>query len=305
MENFYQDAEVIAIGHHILYSLGLDNVKVLINSLGDEESRQAYKEALKKYFAKYVDNMCEDCKRRFEINPLRILDCKVPEDIEIVKNAPKMTDYLSENSKVYLTNVIETLKSIGIEVEIDTNLVRGLDYYTGVVFEYHAEKVEGMENVGALGGGGHYANLLHEVGGPEMEGIGMAIGLERLAYVVSSKIKPSELSGPDFYIMGMTDKIIESNYVLADALRSNAMAVEQNYEVKSVSSLIKTALRKKAKFAIIIGEDEISKGEITVKNLKTQEQTVVKNEDVENVLKTLLEEYVTNFFNEQNNGKEE
>ena len=157
--SIYQDAEVISIGHRLLNTIGLENVKVLINSLGDEESRKAYKEALREYFSKHIDKMCPDCKRRLEVNPLRILDCKVPEDIEIVKNAPKMTDYLSPASKAYLQAVISILKSIGIETEIDSNLVRGLDYYTGVVFEYHFAKVEGVDNVGALGGGGHYANL--------------------------------------------------------------------------------------------------------------------------------------------------
>ena len=110
----YQDAEVISIGHRILLTLGLKDVKVLINSLGDEESRAAYKVALKEYFAKHIENMCPDCKRRFEQNPLRILDCKVPEDIEIVKGAPKLTDYLTKDAKAYLENVIQTLKSVGI-----------------------------------------------------------------------------------------------------------------------------------------------------------------------------------------------
>ncbi|MBQ0008948.1 MAG: histidine--tRNA ligase [Firmicutes bacterium] len=291
--SFYQDAEVISIGHRILLTLGLKNVKVLINSLGDEESRANYKVALKEYFAKHIDKMCPDCKRRLEINPLRILDCKVPEDIEIVKGAPRMTDYLSDASKVYLNNVISALQSVGIEVEIDTNLVRGLDYYTGVVFEYHAVLKEGEQDVGALGGGGHYANLLAEVGGPQMEGIGLAMGIERLAYVVSQTLKENPLNGPDFYIMGMTDDIIAKNFALAELLRSTGLVIDSNYQVKSISSLIKTALRKKAKFAIIIGEDEMEKKEVTVKNLATQDQTLVKFDDLETVLHSLINEYIS------------
>ncbi len=291
--SFYQDAEVISIGHRILLTLGLKNVKVLINSLGDEESRAAYKVALKEYFSKHIDKMCPDCKRRLEINPLRILDCKVPEDIEIVKGAPRMTDYLTDSAKDYLNRVIHALESVGIEVEIDTNLVRGLDYYTGVVFEYHAVPTEGMADVGALGGGGHYANLLAEVGGPQMEGIGLAMGIERLAYVVSQTIKENPLSGPDFYLMGMSDEIIEKNFALAELLRSTGLVIDTNYQVKSISSLIKVALRKKAKFAIIIGEDEMTKKEVTVKNLMSQEQTLVKFDDLETVLHSLLNEYIS------------
>jgi len=290
--NCYQDAEVVSIGHHLLNSIGLTNIKVLINSLGDEASRAAYKVALKEYFAKYIDQMCPDCKRRLEINPLRILDCKVPEDIEIVKGAPKMTDYLSPESKAYLNRVISILKEIGIETEIDTNLVRGLDYYTGIVFEYHFAKVDGVDNVGALGGGGHYANLLAEIGGPSFEGIGLAMGVERLAYIVKNVVKPKTTIGIDFFLMGMTEEIINQNFALADILRGSGFVIETNYAVKSMSSLIKTALRKNAKFAIIIGDDEIAKKEITVKNLKTQEQTFVKLEDAENVLHTLLNKYI-------------
>ena len=290
--NVYQDAEVITIGHRLLSSIGLNNVKVLINSLGDEESRKAYKEALREYFSKHIDKMCSDCKRRLEVNPLRILDCKVPEDVEIVKNAPKMTDYLSSESKAYLQSVISVLKSIGIETEIDTNLVRGLDYYTGVVFEYHFAKTDGVDNVGALGGGGHYANLLAEVGGPSLEGIGLAMGIERLAYIVKTVVKPNNKSSIDFYMMGMTDEIIEKNFALADMLRAAGFVVESNYATKSMGALFKTANRKNAKFAIIIGEDEIAKGEVAVKNLKTQQQTLVKLEDLENVLDSLLNKYI-------------
>ena len=288
----FQDAEVIALGQRILYMLGIGDVKVLINSLGDEESRKAYKEALRGYFSKHIDKMCPDCKRRLEVNPLRILDCKVPEDIEIVKNAPKMVDYLSAESKAYLQTVVELLKRIGIETELDSNLVRGLDYYTGVVFEYHfSSREEGVENVGALGGGGHYANLLEEVGGPSLEGVGLAFGIERLAYIIKTVLKLNTGFGPDFYLMGMNDEIIEQNFVMADMLRSYGFSVEMNYATKSMGSLFKTASKKGAKFAIIVGENEVVNKEVAVKNLKTQTQTLVKLEELESVLHSLLEKY--------------
>ena len=288
----YQDAEVITMGQRILLSVGLDDVKVLINSLGDEESRNAYRQALREYFSKHIDKMCPDCKRRLEQNPLRILDCKVPEDKEIIKNAPKMTDYLSPAAKAYLMSVIAILKSVGIETEIDPTLVRGLDYYTGVVFEYHFNKKEGIDDVGALGAGGHYANLLAEVGGPSLEGVGVAFGIERLAYIIKSQMQENGIHfGLDFYLIGMTDEIIQKNFVLADMLREGGFSGEMNYATKSMGSLFKSATRKGAKFAIIVGDDEVARKEVAVKNLKTQEQTMVKLEDLENVLHSMIDKY--------------
>ena len=296
--SYHLDAEAIAVGHRVLVSLGLPKVRVLINSLGDEESRNKYREALKEYFKDKIDNMCPDCKRRYEVNPLRILDCKVPEDIEIVKGAPKLQDYLTDEAKIYLDSVIAALNEIGIETEVDNNLVRGLDYYTGVVFEYHVYEDETLKDVGALGGGGHYAKLLQEVGGPDLEGIGMALGLDRLA-LVDEALNDSDFEmGPDFYLMGMNDDIVEQCFSLADILRSEGMSVDCAYGVKSLKSMFKSADRKHAKFAIIVGEDEIEKKQIKVKNLKTGEQTDVKLEDMAMVLRSMVNEYLEALYAE-------
>lgn len=288
--SYLLDAEIISLGYRILYLLDIPNVKVYINSLGDEQSRANYRAALKEYFAKHIDNMCADCKRRYEVNPLRILDCKVEADQEIIKNAPKMSDYLSPESKLYLNNVVSLLKEIGIEVIQDDNLVRGLDYYTGVVFEYHVDKVEGLDNVGALGGGGHYAKLLKEIGGPDLEGVGLAFGIERLAYIFKHTTDQNFAYGPDVYLMGMNQEIIDKNFSLAEHLRSTGFVVEANYEVKSMKSLLKTAVKKNARFALIIGEDELLKNQVTIKNLKTQEQTSVGLEDLVRILGEMVNE---------------
>lgn len=293
--SYLQDAEVISIGYRILSTLGINNVKVLINSLGDEESRAKYKEALKEYFAKHIENMCSDCKRRYETNPLRILDCKVEDDIEIIKGAPKMSDFLSDEARMYLNNVRSLLKEIGVETVLDDNLVRGLDYYTGIVFEYHVEKVDELDNVGALGGGGHYAHLLKEVGGPDLEGVGLAFGIERLTYVYSHVAKDDFRYGPDFYLIGMNQDIIDKNFSLGELLRSNGFVVDANYETKSMKSLLKLAVRKNAKFAIIVGEEEIEKNQVNVKNLKTQEQTTIGMDDLIRVLQSMLNEYYSDY----------
>lgn len=299
--SYYHDAEVIYLGMVILAALGFENVRLVVNSLGDEQSRASYRKALKEYFAKHLENMCPDCKHRFETNPLRILDCKVPSDREIIKNAPKMSDYLSEDAKNHLNNVISALTDLEVYGEIDDGLVRGLDYYTGVVFEYYIEK-EGLDNVGAIGGGGHYAKLLKDVGGPDLEGVGLSFGVERLHYMwknIVNNEKMRFLSGPDFYIMSMSEDIIQRSFNLADFLRSHDFSVDMNYEVKSMKTLFKVATRMEAKFAIIIGEDEIDKKIITVKNLRTQEQRTVDLETMVNDLQMLIHNYMSEFFKDE------
>lgn len=291
VKNEYEDAEVVLLGKRFLEIIGLQNVKVLINTLGDQQSRDDYRIALKEYFAKHIDNMCEDCKRRLEINPLRILDCKVPEDQEIIKNAPKMKDYLSVEAKVYFEKVISILQNVGVTVEQDDTLVRGLDYYTGIVFEYH----DINDEIGALGGGGHYKNLLKEIGGPDLEGVGLSFGEERLYYVIK-KILGDDIpsNGLDYYVMGMTEEAINTNFDLKDKIRSLGLSADGNNEIKSFKALFKIATRKKAKFAIIVGDDELKDKKLTVKNLKSQEQTTISLEDAERMLPSMIEEYNNN-----------
>lgn len=291
VKNEYEDAEVVLLGKRFLETIGLGDVKVMINTLGDQQSRDNYRVALKEYFAKHIDNMCDDCKRRLEINPLRILDCKVPEDQELIKNAPKMKDYLSVEAKIYFDKVINILESVGVKVEQDDTLVRGLDYYTGIVFEYH----DLNDEVGALGGGGHYKNLLKEIGGPDLEGVGLSFGEERLYYVVKKLLGDENSStGLDYYLMGMNEQAIESNFILKDMLRSFGLVTDGNNETKSFKALFKIAARRRAKFAIIVGDDELKDKKLTIKNLKSQEQTTISLEDADRVLPSMIEEYNNN-----------
>ena len=285
----FQDAEVIKLGMDILNSLQIKNVKLLINTLGDQESRDNYRKALKECFAQYIDNMCSDCKRRFEINPLRILDCKDPDDRKYIEGAPKMKDFLSEGAKQNFKKVLNALESVGITPEIDDTLVRGLDYYSGVVFEYHLNE---DDDVGAIGGGGHYNNLLKEIGGPDLEGVGLSFGLERLVHVFKKyhDVENEVNFFIDAYVMSMNENAFPLAYSLMDTLRDQGLAIEGNYETKSFKSLFKVAVKKNAKLALIIGDDEIANGTITVKNLKTQEQSNVKVDDLLGVIQTMLDE---------------
>jgi len=173
------DAEVISIPVNFYQILGLKGIKVHINSLGDMESRDNYRNALKEYFKPHLASLCDDCKSRYDKNPLRILDCKVDKDLDIMKHAPKITDYLNEESKNHFNKVKEYLDAMQIEYIEDENLVRGLDYYTHTVFEVEAS-VEGFGAQNVLCGGGRYNNLVKELGGPDTPGVGFAMGMERL-----------------------------------------------------------------------------------------------------------------------------
>lgn len=293
----YRDAEVIIMFNNALKMLGFNNLKLKINSLGDEETRINYKKALNEYFGQYIDSMCEDCKERYKTNILRILDCKVEADREIIGKAPKLSDFYSDESKKYFDSVLSLLDKVGVEYEIDNTLVRGLDYYTGVVFEYHYTSKSG-QNYGALGGGGHYGKLVKELGGPDLEGVGCAFGIERLASVMKDdNLLEGIEQGLDLYIMPLGEEARESCFILSNFLSLNGYSNDVCLESKNFSQMFKKAERRRAKYAIIVGENEIKNDEVVIKNLATQEQTNVKNSD--------LIEYLDEEFGEHDHEYEE
>ncbi|MGM9873601.1 MAG: histidine--tRNA ligase [Bacilli bacterium] len=292
LDSYLVDTEIVALGYDFLVNLGLkDDIVLKINTLGDEETRTNYRAALKEYFAKYIDKMCDDCKSRFELNPLRILDCKVPEDREIIKSAPKISDYLSENSKTRFNKLLAYLNELEIPYEVDESLVRGLDYYSETVFEFHYISNEKVD-IGAIGAGGHYSSLVKELDGPDMHGVGFSFGAERLITVVSEKAQKADL---DFdyplpvYIMPIgNEKVKEEALSIAIALRQSGFASQMCYEDVKINNMFKRAERKKAKVAIILGEDEISKEIVQVKNLSTKEQVTVSYQDLIGKLEEIL-----------------
>lgn len=274
------DAEVIMLGYNAFKMLGFEKITLKINSLGDEASRDAYRVALKEYFSKHLEGMCSDCKVRYDVNPLRILDCKVPEDQKIVDGAPKMADYLSDAAKAKFDEVLAMLDAFDIPYEIDPNLVRGLDYYSHVVFEYHYTTQKGV-NVGALGAGGHYDNLVGDLGGPALAGVGFACGIERVYAVLTDDCLLTDTKeATDFYVMPMGSNVLSDAYMIAQALRSAGFRTEICLENKNLKAMFKRAERKGSKFALILGEDEVEKEEVTLKNLATQEQISVKYADL-------------------------
>ena len=285
----YVDVETIALAYTILTSLGLENVTIKINTLGDEASRNAYREALKEFFKDKVEHMCSDCQVRYEINPLRILDCKVPEDQEIVKGAPKMSDYISEASQKRFAQILNALEEMSIPYEVDDTLVRGLDYYSETVFEFHYVSNKG-NNYGAIGAGGHYDKLVHELGGPEAPGVGFSFGVERIVSVLSDDdLLPKETGMHlDAYVMPIGEASFEYALNVADTIRLLGYRVDMCFDNVKLGNMFKRAEKKDAKLAIIIGEDEIKNNKVIIKNMKTQEQITVDYEELGNKVDELL-----------------
>ena len=270
------DVETIVLAYTILTSLNLDNVSIKINTLGDEESRNNYRNALKEYFGQYLDQMCPDCHSRYELNPLRILDCKVPEDQKIVAGAPKMKDFLSENALNRFNKVLKLLDAMEIPYEVDDTLVRGLDYYSETVFEFHYVSSNGND-YGAIGAGGHYDKLVKELGGPDAAGVGFSFGIDRLYSVLKDDgLLPDGLNNPiEIYVMPLGEEAKILAMQTAAALRISGYRVDMCFEEAKLGNMFKRAERKGAQFAIIIGEDEVKKQEVVIKNLATTEQSSV------------------------------
>jgi histidyl-tRNA synthetase len=269
------DVEAIMMGTYILQTLGFKSLQVKINSLGDKMSRDGYREALKGYFTPHIDKMCPDCKNRLEINPLRILDCKVPADQTLAKKAPKISDYLSEEAKNYFNNVLKYLDQYEIPYVIDNQLVRGLDYYSHVVYEYHLTDEVGR-NYGAIGAGGHYDNLLAELGGKDLPGVGFGLGLERIIALINElKIAPDLSHTIECFVMPLAAEQVPYAYAIAMLLRSSGLACDMAYEPKNIKAQIKAAVAMGAQFGLIVGEEELKQESITIKNLETQTQEAV------------------------------
>lgn len=274
------DAEVIGIVVNLFKILGLKGVSVNINTLGDKESREAYRKALLDYFKPYLNELCEDCQKRYEKNPLRILDCKVDSNNEIMKTAPKMIDYLNEESKKHFDKVKEYLDVMGIDYKVNSNIVRGLDYYTHTVFEVQAD-IEGFGAQNTLAAGGRYDHLVEFVGGPSVPGVGFAVGLERLFLALQAeKIDIKEMVYPDIYIFSASDEQKKNMLSLANDLRMAGFNVEIDYNGRNFKNNFKQADKLMVKFIIIIGEEEVESKILTVKDNKRKEEYKVKLDEL-------------------------
>ncbi len=289
-KNALLDVETIALGYSIVSALGMSQLKVLLNTLGDDESRANYKQALKKHFESDLENLCGDCKRRYEQNPLRLLDCKVDSKRESMLQAPKMSEYLNEESSAYFTQVCEGLDGLGIPYEIDDRLVRGLDYYTHTVFEVISTNDQ-MGSQSTVFAGGRYDGLVEYFNGPSMSGIGFAMGIERLILALEGEgVDLGEESTLDAYVMCLSQTASLKSLQIITALRASGFSCERDYLQRSFKAQFKTVDRKKAKCVVIIGEKDLETNTLTIKRIADQKQVVCSFDDVVIEMDTLMSE---------------
>ena len=260
------DVDVIAAGHRTLRSLGIIDKTVLeLNSLGDAESRNAYRDALRDYFTPHKNSLSDHGRARLERNPLRILDSKDEADRELVTEAPVLSDYLSEESRSFFRSVQDGLMRIGIDFKINTRLVRGLDYYGQTTFEFVTDSLGAQGTVLA---GGRYDGLIELMGGPSTPGVGWAAGIERLAMLIDKCMEDC----PVFAIIPMGQKAAERAHLLAEELREDGLVVDLAY-AGNASRRMKRANRVGASAALILGDEELARNVVQIRDMKTGNQS--------------------------------
>lgn len=283
------DAEVISLAMSIYKKAGLKSLKLVINSLGDTESRIAHREALVNHFEPHIEEFCSDCQNRLQKNPLRILDCKVDRNNPLMATAPSLTDFLNEESAAYFEKVKEYLTMLNIEFEVDPNLVRGLDYYNHTAFEIMST-AEGFGAITTLAGGGRYNGLVAELGGPDAPGIGYAMSIERLLLAMEAeKIAFPDNTSLDVYLVAMGEDAKKKVTELTFDLRQNKISADMDYLDRKVKAQMKSADRLKAKAVIVVGDDELEEQSVMLKDLTTGTQQLVPFTSLIDEVKKLTE----------------
>ncbi|MCR6110278.1 histidine--tRNA ligase [Bacillus sp. A301a_S52] len=284
------DAEVIGLAMDFYKELGLKNLKLIINSLGDKESRRNHKEALINHFKPRINEFCNDCQTRLEKNPLRILDCKVDRNHDLMTDAPAILEYLNEDSVAYFEQVKTFLKDMNIPYEVDASLVRGLDYYNNTAFEIMIDG-DGFGAITTLSGGGRYNGLVEEIGGPATPGIGFALSIERLLMALQTQgIELPLEHGLDAYLVTMGDNAKIAAPKLLHQLRHEGLKVDADYLAKKVKGQMKAADRQQAKVVLIIGDEELEADSVMLKLMATGEQELVPITDITDKIKNYKSE---------------
>ncbi len=277
------DAEIISLAMQVFSRLGVSGITLNLNSIGCPTCRKTYNEALKAYFKPHLGELCETCRQRYEKNPLRILDCKSKECKEIYKDAPLLLDHICEDCTAHFEQLKNYLTVMGIPFAVDPTIVRGLDYYTKTVFEIISSN-KGAE--GTICGGGRYNGLVAEIGGPEMPGVGFAMGLERLLLVLESlNLIPENAEKPDVFIANIGEKADLFVQKLTFDLRNEGISAERDYLGRSVKAQMKYANKTGARFSIVIGDDDIEKGSVSVKDMQSGETEEISFADLATFLK--------------------
>lgn len=285
-ENPAMDAEVLAMVMHIYESFGLKHLKLVINSIGDIDSRKEYNEALVKHFEPVIDTFCSDCQSRLHTNPMRILDCKVDRDKEAVKSAPRITEYLNETSKNYFAEVKQHLDDLEIPYVEDPNLVRGLDYYTHTAFELMIDNPNFDGAITTLCGGGRYNGLLELLDGPNQTGIGFALSIERLLMALEEEgIELDVDKDFDLFIVTMGEQADRYAVKLLNDLRKQGVRADKDYLSRKIKGQMKQADRLNANYTIVVGDQELENDKINVKNMQTGESEEIILSEIVNYFK--------------------
>lgn len=263
------DLEVITLGDTVLKRLGLKNVLLSINSIGCKECRAKYKEALIKYFSDYKDTLCETCLSRLEKNPLRILDCKSEICKSVNKDAPSILDYLCDGCKNDFNGLREKLDLIGIDYVVDDRIVRGLDYYNGIVFEFSSKEIGAQSQLLA---GGRYDGLASEIGGEELAGLGFGMGIERIIMVMEKQGLFEDISEKkDIFLANMGEKGLDIAAKLVFELRNKGLSAEFDICGKGMKAQLRYADKNGYRYTAVIGDNEIETKTLKLKNMETGE----------------------------------
>jgi histidyl-tRNA synthetase len=280
-ENPETDVEVIALAMYVFHKLGLKELTLQLNSIGSPECRNNYRNAIKNFLAPHFDQLSQTSQDRYNNNPLRILDTKSPDEKEILKDAPNISNYWTIDDKNHFDEVCNLLKHIKIDYQLSPNLVRGLDYYTRTTFEITSNEL-GAQN--AICGGGRYDGLVEKLGGKPTPGIGFAAGIERLLLASSSDNK---LRNIQIYIVGIGNDVRSTMIKLAEELRSNDIRTSFDYLRRSMKAQMREANKLGAQYAIIIGEDELKDKSVIIKDLSTSNQEKITLDSVQKYMKSL------------------
>ncbi len=276
------DAEMMHMLGLLTDRIGISGVVLNINTLGCPECRQTYREVLKEYLTAKGDQFCEDCLRRRETNPLRVFDCKVEKCQGLLQSAPMLIDYICEGCRVHFDAVKDYLAKLGTPYVVNPRIVRGLDYYMRTTFEVISNRL-GSQN--AIGGGGRYNGLVRDLGGPDVPAIGFAIGMERLIMLLQQEQR-EVVRTPKFFIAGLGEQPHESAFLIAQQLRGRGLEVEMDYEGRSLKSQMRRADKSGARYVLILGEDELMRNQIQLRDMRTKNQSVLPlNDVVESVLR--------------------
>ena len=277
-----QDAEVIALAYTFYQSLGVQNLNLKLNSIGSHDARIKYKKELYNYLEPVKKKLSTISQNRLKTNPLRILDTKIDFEIEILKNAPHIIDYISSEDKEHFNNVLQMLDNLNITYEIDHKLVRGLDYYCRTVFEIQSNSLGAQD---ALCGGGRYDYLVEELGGKSVPAIGFAAGLERLILVLNNQ-QTKQLKSPDIYIISLGDEAIKESLSIAQKLRDENFIVIVETLRRSLKAQLKEANKLQSKYSIIIGDEEIKNKQVIIKNMETGDQRAISFDQINSYFKS-------------------